>query len=53
MLECSVVAVHELGLHTQFVGEIKDVKVDAAGRWATTGGSTSIVSGPSSLLRRK
>ena len=30
VLECSVVAVHELGLHTQFVGEIKDVKVDAA-----------------------
>ena len=30
VLECSVVAVHELGLHTQFIGEIKDVKVDAA-----------------------
>jgi len=30
VLECSVVAVHELGLHTQFVGEIRDVKVDAA-----------------------
>jgi flavin reductase (DIM6/NTAB) family NADH-FMN oxidoreductase RutF len=30
VLECSVVAVHELGLHTQFVGEIKDVKVDDA-----------------------
>jgi flavin reductase (DIM6/NTAB) family NADH-FMN oxidoreductase RutF len=30
VLECSVVAVHELGLHTQFVGEIKDVKVDEA-----------------------
>jgi flavin reductase (DIM6/NTAB) family NADH-FMN oxidoreductase RutF len=28
VLECSVVAVHELGLHTQFIGEIKDVKVD-------------------------
>ena len=28
VLECAVVAVHELGLHTQFVGEIKDVKVD-------------------------
>ena len=30
VVECSVVAVHELGLHTQFVGEIKDVKVDDA-----------------------
>jgi flavin reductase (DIM6/NTAB) family NADH-FMN oxidoreductase RutF len=30
VLECAVVAVHELGLHTQFVGEIKDVKVDEA-----------------------
>ena len=30
VLECAVVAVHELGLHTQFVGEIKDVKVDDA-----------------------
>lgn len=30
VLECSVVAVHELGLHTQFIGEIKDVKVDDA-----------------------
>jgi flavin reductase (DIM6/NTAB) family NADH-FMN oxidoreductase RutF len=30
VLECSVAAVHELGLHTQFVGEIKDVKVDEA-----------------------
>jgi flavin reductase (DIM6/NTAB) family NADH-FMN oxidoreductase RutF len=28
VLECSVVAVHELGLHTQFIGEIKDVKVE-------------------------
>jgi flavin reductase (DIM6/NTAB) family NADH-FMN oxidoreductase RutF len=28
VLECSVVEVHELGLHTQFIGEIKDVKVD-------------------------
>ena len=27
VLECEVVAVHELGLHTQFIGEIKDVKV--------------------------
>jgi flavin reductase (DIM6/NTAB) family NADH-FMN oxidoreductase RutF len=30
VLECSVVAVHELGLHTQFIGEIKDVKIDEA-----------------------
>jgi flavin reductase (DIM6/NTAB) family NADH-FMN oxidoreductase RutF len=28
VLECEVVAVHELGLHTQFIGEIRDVKVD-------------------------
>ena len=28
VLECTVVAVHELGLHTQFIGEIKDVKAD-------------------------
>jgi flavin reductase (DIM6/NTAB) family NADH-FMN oxidoreductase RutF len=28
VLECRVVAVHELGLHTQFVGEILDIKVD-------------------------
>lgn len=28
VLECKVVAVHELGLHTQFVGEIVDVKAD-------------------------
>jgi flavin reductase (DIM6/NTAB) family NADH-FMN oxidoreductase RutF len=30
VLECSVIAVHELGLHTQFIGEIRDVKVDEA-----------------------
>jgi len=30
VLECAVVAVHELGLHTQFIGEIRDVKVDDA-----------------------
>ena len=30
VLECSVVGVHELGLHTQFIGEIGDVKVDEA-----------------------
>lgn len=30
VLECSVVGVHELGLHTQFIGEILDVKVDEA-----------------------
>lgn len=28
VLECAVVEVHELGLHTQFIGEIKDVKID-------------------------
>jgi flavin reductase (DIM6/NTAB) family NADH-FMN oxidoreductase RutF len=28
VLECQVAAVHELGLHTQFIGEIQDVKVD-------------------------
>jgi len=28
VLECSVLHVHELGLHTQFVGEILDVKLD-------------------------
>ena len=30
VVECAVVQVHELGLHTQFIGEIKDVKVDDA-----------------------
>jgi flavin reductase (DIM6/NTAB) family NADH-FMN oxidoreductase RutF len=28
VLECQVLRTHELGLHTQFVGEIIDVKVD-------------------------
>ncbi len=28
VLECKVTRVHELGLHTQFVGEILDVKAD-------------------------
>ena len=28
VLECKVVAVHELGLHTQFIGEVLDVKAD-------------------------
>jgi flavin reductase (DIM6/NTAB) family NADH-FMN oxidoreductase RutF len=28
VLECRVVAIHELGLHTQFVGEILDIKAD-------------------------
>ena len=28
VVECAVVQVHELGLHTQFIGEIKDVRVD-------------------------
>ena len=30
VLECKVVAVHELGLHTQFVGEVVDAKVDGS-----------------------
>ena len=30
VLECRVVAIHELGLHTQFVGEVVDAKVDDA-----------------------
>jgi len=30
VVECAVLHVFELGLHTQFVGEIKDVKADAA-----------------------
>jgi flavin reductase (DIM6/NTAB) family NADH-FMN oxidoreductase RutF len=29
VLECEVVQMHELGSHTQFIGEIKDVKIDA------------------------
>jgi flavin reductase (DIM6/NTAB) family NADH-FMN oxidoreductase RutF len=28
VLECKVVAIHELGLHTQFIGEVIDAKVD-------------------------
>jgi flavin reductase (DIM6/NTAB) family NADH-FMN oxidoreductase RutF len=28
VLECALVQTHEIGLHTQFIGEIKDVKVD-------------------------
>lgn len=28
VVECAVIQVHELGLHTQFIGEIKDVKID-------------------------
>ena len=28
ILECKVIHVHEIGLHTQFVGEILDVKVE-------------------------
>jgi flavin reductase (DIM6/NTAB) family NADH-FMN oxidoreductase RutF len=28
VVECAVVAVHDLGVHTQFVGEIKDVKAE-------------------------
>ena len=30
VVECALVEVHELGLHTQFIGEVKDVKVDEA-----------------------
>ncbi|WP_462323798.1 flavin reductase family protein [Desulfoplanes sp.] len=30
IVECAVVAVHELGVHTQFVGEIMDIKADPA-----------------------
>ena len=30
VVECAVVQVHELGLHTQFIGEVKDVKIDEA-----------------------
>lgn len=30
VLECSVVAVHELGLHTQFIGQVMDVKAEEA-----------------------
>jgi flavin reductase (DIM6/NTAB) family NADH-FMN oxidoreductase RutF len=30
VLECKVIQVHELGLHTQFIGEILDVKVEEA-----------------------
>ena len=28
VLECKLVATHELGLHTQFIGEVVDVKAD-------------------------
>ncbi len=28
VLECRVVHIHEIGLHTQFIGEILDVKID-------------------------
>lgn len=30
ILECNVIHTHEIGLHTQFIGEILDVKVDEA-----------------------
>lgn len=30
ILECKVIHTHEIGLHTQFIGEILDVKVDEA-----------------------
>jgi len=29
-VECEITSVHELGLHTQFIGEVKDVKIDEA-----------------------
>ena len=29
VVECEVIQVHELGLHTQFIGEVKDVKIEA------------------------
>jgi flavin reductase (DIM6/NTAB) family NADH-FMN oxidoreductase RutF len=28
VIECALFQTHELGLHTQFVGEVKDVKID-------------------------
>jgi flavin reductase (DIM6/NTAB) family NADH-FMN oxidoreductase RutF len=28
VIECALMQVHELGLHTQFIGEVKDVKID-------------------------
>jgi flavin reductase (DIM6/NTAB) family NADH-FMN oxidoreductase RutF len=28
ILECKVIHTHEIGLHTQFIGKIMDVKVD-------------------------
>lgn len=40
VLECEVVAVHELGLHTQFIGEVKDVKVEES--LVTEGGKVDI-----------
>jgi flavin reductase (DIM6/NTAB) family NADH-FMN oxidoreductase RutF len=30
VLECKVTAIHELGLHTQFIGEVVDAKIDEA-----------------------
>ena len=30
ILECKVILTHEIGLHTQFIGEILDVKIDKA-----------------------
>ena len=29
VLECTIVHVHDLGLHTMFVGEVQDIKADA------------------------
>lgn len=30
IVECRVIHIHEIGLHTQFIGEILDIKVDEA-----------------------
>lgn len=30
VLECKVIHVYEIGLHTQFIGEVLDVKIDAS-----------------------
>ncbi len=30
VIECKVIHTHEIGLHTQFIGEIVDIKADAA-----------------------
>ena len=30
VLECKVIHVYEIGLHTQFIGEVLDVKIDSS-----------------------